>query len=161
GISIDALNAANLRRRVSRRFFIQSVRHDANITPVHLVTTWRYAGYCRADRVAAFEFSVDSESSIPFAELDCSGFDLKRDPERKHAIWPLVIGPDSFSKKIDLPFLEPLRTHEPFDVELNCRLPAPFKTGVGYYISTLSFDQDSVANCSVNLTFHGRQPEWV
>jgi len=161
GISIDALNAANLRRRVSSRFFIQTVQHDVTIDPVHLATTWRYAGYCRVDSAAAFEFSVDSETSIPFNELDCYGFDLKRDPERKHAIRPVLIGPDSISKKIALPFLEPLRTQEAFDIELKCRLPAPFKVGVGYYLSTLSFDQDTVGNCSVNLTFHGRQPEWV
>jgi hypothetical protein len=108
GISIDSLNAANLRRRVSKNFFVQSVHHIVTIEGSDLEIIWQYAGYCRSDSATSFEFSVDSEHSIPFSRLDCFGYDLKCDPERQHRIQPLLIGPDSISKKLAVPFLKPL-----------------------------------------------------
>jgi hypothetical protein len=161
GISIDSLNAANLRRRVSRSFVIQTIHHVVTIEGADLEISWRYAGYCRANRATAFEFSVDSETNIPFSGLDCFGYDLKGDPGKQHKIRPLLIGPDSISKKIAVPFLEPLFAKQPFDVMLNCRLPGTFKAGLAYYTSTLSFDQDTVGQCTVQLVFRGGQPEWV
>jgi hypothetical protein len=161
GISIDSLNAANLRRRVSRNFAIQTVHHIVTIEGADLEITWRYAGYCRADRATAFEFSVDSENSIPFARLDCFGYDLKCDPDKQHRIQPLLIGPDSISKKIAIPFHEPLLAQQPFDIVLNCRLPGTYEPGVAYYTSTLSFDQRTVGKCTVQLIFRGQKPEWV
>lgn len=161
GISIDSLNAANLRRRVSRSFVIQRVDHTVTIAGPDLEITWRYAGYCRAERATEFEFSVDSGNSTPFSRLECFAHDLKHDPEKRHKIQPLLIGPDSISKKIAVPFLEPLSAQEPFDIMLHCRLPATYKPGIGYYTSTLSFDQDTVGRCTVQLIFLGEQPDWV
>jgi hypothetical protein len=161
GISIDSLNAANLRRRVSQNFAIQTIHQIVTVEGADLEISWRYAGYCRADEASAFEFSVDSENSIPFSELDCFGYDLKSDPGKQHRIQPLLIGPDSISKKIAVPFLEPLRAQQPFDIVLNCRLPKTFKPGLAYYTSTLSFDQDTVGECTVRLIFRGQQPDWV
>jgi len=40
-------------------------------------------------------------------------------------------------------------------------LPGTFKTGIAYYTSTLSFDQDPVGKCTVQLIFRGEQPDWV
>jgi hypothetical protein len=161
GISIDSLNAATLRRRVSRGFVIQTVHHSVTIDGADLEIAWRYAGYCRAGRATAFEFSVDSENSIPFSRLDCFGYDLKSDPGKQHRIQPLLIGPDSISKKIAVPFLEPLPAQQPFDILLNCRLPGTFKAGLAYYTSTLSFDQDTVGSCTVQLIFRGEHPDWL
>ena len=161
GISIDSLNAANLRRRVSNRFMIQTVHHIVTIHGADLEVNWRYAGYCRVDQATAFEFSVDSEGGIPFSALDCFGYDLKADPRHQHKIQPVLIGPDSISKKIAVPFSQALRTADPFDIMLKCRMPGTFKPGVAYYISTLSFDQPSVGRCAVELLFRGEQPEWV
>jgi hypothetical protein len=161
GISIDALNAANLRRRVSRSFVIQTVDHIVMIEGADLQIIWRYAGYCLAKQAATFEFSVDSQNTIPFSHLDCVGYDLKRDPDKLHRIQPLLIGPDSISKKIAVPFLEPLLAQQPFDIMLHCRLPGTYKAGVAYYTSTLSFDQRTVGRCTVQLIFRGQKPEWV
>lgn len=161
GISIDSVNAANLRRRVNRSLTIQAAEHIAIIDGADLEMTWRYSGYCRADRETAMEFSVDCANSIPFPRLDCFGYDLKGDPEKRHKIRPLLIGPDGISKKIAVPFLEPLRADQSFDIMLYCRLPAIYKPGTGYYTSTLSFDQEKVGRCTVHLTFLRQRPDWV
>jgi hypothetical protein len=161
GISIDSVNAANLRRRVNRSLAIQTADHIATIDGADLDMIWRYAGYCRAEREAAMEFSVDSENSIPFSGLDCFAYDLKLDPEKKCKIQPVLIGPDSISKKIAVPFLEPIVAEQPFDIMLQCRMPATYKPGICYYTSTLSFDQDKVGRCTVQLTFLRQRPDWV
>jgi hypothetical protein len=161
GISIDAVNAANLRRRVNRSLFIQSVEQNVTIDGADLDMSWRYAGYCRAARETAMEFSVDSGNSTPFERLDCFAYDLTRDPEMKHKISPLLIGPDSISKKIAVPFLEPLLAQQPFDIMLHSRLPSTYKPGIGYYTSTLSFDQNRIGHCAVHLMFLRDKPEWV
>ena len=162
GISIDSLNAANLPRRVSSQFFIQSVEHLVTVEDSDLHLRWRYAGYCRASEASAFQFSVDADAGIPFPTLECSGFDLEVDPERQHRIQPMLIGPDGISKKISVPFLQPLRANQPFDVMLDCRLPGVFRqNGTTYYTSTMSFDQQTVADCRVELVFLGSRPEWV
>ena len=113
GISIDAVNAANLRRRVNRSLMIQTADHFATIDGGDLKMVWRYAGYCRASSETALEFSVDSTDRLPLSQLDCYGYDLKRDPEKQHKIEPIPIGPDGISKKVALPFLEPLRARDP------------------------------------------------
>lgn len=161
GISIDSANAAALRRRVNRSLTIQSADHFATIDGADLDVVWRYAGYCKAKRETVMEFSVDSGNSTPFEDLDCFAHDLKRDPDKKHKIQPVLIGPDSISKKIAVPFLEPLLAQQPFDIMLHCRMPNTYKTGTGYYTSTLSFDQNSVGRCTVHLTFLGQKPDWV
>jgi hypothetical protein len=161
GMSIDSLNVANLRRRVSRSFFIQTVDQIVMIDGADLEMTWRYAGYCQTEQATAFEFSVDGEGGVPFRRLDCFGYDLKSDPGKQHRIQPLLIGPDGISKKIAVPFLEPLLAHQPFDIMLNCRLPDTYKAEIQYYTSTLSFDQDTVGRCTVQLIFRGAPPDWV
>ncbi|HEY1757679.1 MAG TPA: hypothetical protein VGG72_20065 [Bryobacteraceae bacterium] len=161
GVSIDSVNAANLRRRVNRSLTVQAAEHFATIDGPDLDMVWRYTGYCRAAREAVMEFSVDSANNVPFDQLDCFAFDLKRDPEKKHKIQPLLIGPDSISKKIAVPFLEPLTARQPFDIMLHCCLSGIYKPGIAYYTSTLSFDQDKVARCTVHLTFRGQKPDWV
>jgi hypothetical protein len=146
---------------VNRSLRVQTADHIVTIDGADLDMVWRYAGYCRARNETAMKFSIDSENSVPFSRLDCFAYDLKRDPEKKHKIEPLLIGPDSISKKITVPFLEPLLAHEPFDIMLHCRLPATYKPGIGYYTSTLSFDQDKVGRCTVHLTFLKQKPDWV
>jgi hypothetical protein len=160
-ISIDSVNAANLRRRVNRSLMVQTAEHTATIDGSDLEIAWRYAGYCRARSETAMEFSIDSTNVIPFSHLDCQGFDLRHDPRRKHPIQPLLIGPDGISKKIALPFLEPLSAHQPFDLALRCRLPMIYTPGVCHYTSTLSFDQKHVGHCGVNLRFTQTRPSWV
>lgn len=161
GTSIDTANAANLRRRVNRTLTIQTAEQTVTIDGPDLDMIWRYAGYCRAPRETALEFSVDSSSGIPFSELDCYGYDLKRDPDKKFKIQPLLIGPDGISKKIAVPFLDPLTAYEPFDIMLHSRLPGIYSPGIGYYTCTLSLDQDKVGRCAVDLKFPGSKPLWV
>lgn len=161
GKRIDALNLANLSRRVNRTLMIQEAHHTACISGTDLNVSWRYSGYCRAEKETALEFSVDSESNIPFDRLDCYGYDLKRDPRREHKIQPVLIGPDGMSKKLALPFLAPLSADEPFDVMLRCSLPGCLRVGLGYYTSTLSFDQEAVRRYTVRLLFFGAHPKWV
>jgi hypothetical protein len=161
GHSIDSLNIANLRRRINRTFVIQEAHHTARIAGEHLEITWKYNGFCKAGLVSSMEFSIDSEGNTEFEKLDCVAFDLGRDPAMQHTIRPILVGTEGVSKKISVPFLEPLRGNEPFSILLRCTLPHCFTSGFGYYTSTLSFAQEHVRRCVVHLIFDGTPPRWV
>lgn len=161
GHSIDSLNMANLRRRVNRTFVIQEALQRACIEGKNLEITWKYSGYCRTLQESAMEFSIDSEARISFEELDCIAYDLGHDPEMAREIRPLLIGTDGISKKILVPFLEPVKAKQSFGVLLKCTLPRCLPAGIGYYTSTLSFAQDRVPHCEVRLIFVGTPPSWV
>jgi hypothetical protein len=161
GHSIDALNVANLRRRVNRTFFIQEAQHTARIEGNDLQITWQYSGYCRAPFASAMEFSIDSEAGTRFDELDCVAYDLGNDPVMTHVIRPLLVGADGISKKVSIPLLAPLKANQPFSLLLKCTLPRCQKQGFGYYISSLSFAQDRVPRNVVRLSFVGPAPSWV
>jgi hypothetical protein len=161
GHSIDALNIANLRRRVNRALVVQKAQHTAKIEGEDLEITWRYSGYCKAKSESAIEFSVNSENSTAFSKLNCAAYDLGHDPEMRHGIQPLLVGPEGLSKRISVPFLRPLSVNQPFEVMLKCSLPRCIKAGFSYYASTLSFAQDRVARCEVRLTFVGVAPSWL
>jgi hypothetical protein len=159
--SIDALNMANLKRRVNTSLVIQEARHEARIDGEDLSVVWQYTGYCQADQETAIEFSIDSESAAPFDQLECLAYDLGRDPNKTHSIRPMLIGPDGISKKIAVPFLEPLTAHQSFNVIVECFLPGCMKAQIGYYTSTLSFAQARVRRSTVRLIFIGECPDWV
>ena len=161
GYSIDSLNIANLGRRLDRDFVVQAADHTARIEGEELKITWRYSGYCRADRASAFEFSIDSGTGTPFQELDCVAYDLGHDPDMVRAIRPLLVGPEGVSKKISVPLLEPLKADQSFGLLLKCTLPRCVTVGAGYYTSTLSFAQDRVRRCAVRLIFVGPAPSWM
>jgi hypothetical protein len=161
GISIDSVNAANIRRRVNRSLMVHTADHTAIIDGPDLNIAWRYSGYCRTKSETAMEFSVDSARSIAFGDLDCRAYDLRRDPHRLSPIRPSLIGPDSISKKLAVPFLAPLTCGEPFDVMLECHLPMTYSPGTCYYTSTLSFDRARVGHCTVTLRFLRARPPWV
>jgi len=161
GQSIDSLNIANLRRRVNKTFLIQEALHTVRIEGTDMEITWTYSGYCKTDYASAFEFSVDSEDSTPFAQMDCVAFDLGEDPEMTHKIRPLLVGSDGISKKISVPFLTAKKAEESFSVRLKCKLPRCVSTGDDYYTSTLSFAQDRVRRCVVHLIFVGTAPAWM
>jgi hypothetical protein len=161
GHSIDSLNVANLRRRVNRTLMIQEAHHTARIEGEDLKIEWTYAGYCRAKRESAFEFSIESEHTTLFDRLDCAAYDLGHDPDRTHKISPLLVGTEGLSKKISVPFLEPLRAEQPFRVLLKCTLPNCIKDGFGYYTSTLSFGQNRLRCCTVRIIFVGPCPVWM
>jgi len=161
GYSIDSLNMANLRRRLDRKFVIQSAEHIAQIKGEDLNITWKYSGYCRAKRASGFDFSVDSAAGKSFDELDCVAFDLGHDPNMDRPIRPLLVGPEGISKKITVPLAEPLQRDQTFGVLLRCTLPQCITVGTGYYISSLSFDQPHIKHCTVRMRFIGAAPAWV
>ena len=107
------------------------------------------------------EFSIDTDSNIPFDSLDCSAYDLGNDISRKHKIRPILIGPDGISKNIAIPFLTPLTARQRFCVLLKCALPGCMQPGFEYYTSTLSFAQGEVPHCTVRLKFRESVPAWV
>lgn len=161
GKSIDALNLANLRRRINRTFVIQEAQHTARFEGEDIEITWIYVGYCRTQSETAMEFSIDADSGVSFGDLHCVAFDLGRDPDMRHEIRPLLIGTDGLSKKISVPFLEPLGANQPFRLLLRCTLPRCIRPGSGYYTSTLSFSQRKVPRCEVRLIFIGPPPAWM
>jgi hypothetical protein len=161
GRNLDALNLANLRRRVNRSLIVQRAYHLARIDGQDLIVSWQYDGYCGAEKETSIEFSIDSESNIPFSELECHAFDLQQDPQCLHKIRPVLIGGDGLSKKIAIPFLKALVCKQSFSVILNCKLPGCLSAGVQYYTSTLSFDQPSIHRLAVHLVFARNRPDWV
>jgi hypothetical protein len=150
-----------LRRRLNRSLVIQEAHHVAEIEGEDLMITWKYAGYCRSEQETAMEFSIDTDNSVPFDDLNCFAYDLQHDPRSKHKLRPILIGPDGISKKIAVPFLEPLIAQQPFSVVLKCALPGCMKAGLEYYTSTLSFGQDQVRKSTVRMVFFGGRPAWV
>jgi hypothetical protein len=152
---------ANLRRRVNRSLVIQEAHNTATIHGESLAIRWLCTGYCRAEHESTIEFSIDSDNVVPFAELNCFAYDLRNDPSKKHRIRPVLIGPDGMSKKIAIPFLAPLDTHDQFQIELSCELPGCMKAGLDYYTASVSFAQDRVPRYTVTLTFEEQLPEWV
>ncbi len=161
GHNIDSLTAANLKRRVNRTLAIQEAHHTARIDGEDLKIEWTYAGYCRGKRESAMEFSVEAAHITTFDMLDCVGYDLEHDPAMKHKIRPLLIGTEGLSKKLSVPFLEPLGHRQPFRVMLKCTLPRCITPGFAYYTATLSFAQDRIRLCTVRLIFVGHAPTWV
>lgn len=161
GRSIDALNAANLRRHINRTHTIQEIRHTALIDGEDLRVEWTYSGYCRAKQASAFEFTLTAESATPFERLDCIAYDLSRDAAMMHAIRPLLVGSDGISKRLSVPFLEPLKIHQPFAIMLKCTLPHAVKRGLSYYTLRLAFAQDRIPRATVQLVFSGTRPNWL
>lgn len=161
GRSIDSLNVAGLRRHPNRSLVIQRVQNLAVIDGEDLTIFWKCVGYCGTDRAAAMEFSIDADANIPFADLDCVAFDLRHDPRKRHAIRPILVGPDGMSKKIEVPFLSPLALKDPFSVLLKRKLPGCMKSGIDYYTATLSFAQETVPSYEVRLRFDHGRPQWV
>lgn len=161
GRNLDSLNVANLRRRLNRSLVVQRAYHLAEIDDQDLIVSWQYDGFCRAEKETSIEFSIDSDSSVPFSELECFAYDLQHDSERRHKIRPLLIGNDGLSKKVAVPFQKPPRYQQPFSVVLNCRFPSCMKPGLQYYTSTLSFDQRYIHRFAVHLRFLHSRPDWL
>jgi hypothetical protein len=161
GHSIDSLNSANLKRRVNRTLVVQEAHHMARIEGENLEIIWQYSGYCKAKRETSINFSIDSDDTTAFEMLNCVAFDVARDPDMIRPILPMLVGAEGISRKLSVPFLEPLRAQDAFDVLLKCILPQCVKTGFGYYTSTLSFAQDRIRRCEVRLIFAGSKPSWL
>lgn len=162
GRSIGCLNLANLARRRNQTLVIQRVKHEIRISRTEMENLWTYSGYCRVEGGASvIEFSVDSEAYVPFDELECFAFDLKRDPIMKHKIFPKLLGPDGLSKKIEVPFARALKVNDQFSIFLYCRLPNSVAGGDDFYASTLSFKQPTVPDYEVELRFKTHLPDWV
>jgi hypothetical protein len=156
--SIDSLNVATLLRRLNRSLVVQEVSHCAEIEGENLKIAWQYTGYCCVACEGVIEFSIDTDSNIPFDSLKCLAYDLLHDPRLKHGIRPFLVGPDGISKKIAVPLLEPLGAAEPFKVLLSCDLPGCMKHGLEYYTSTLSFAQQQILQVTTRITFRGSGP---
>lgn len=159
--SLDSLNAANLRRRVTDDVFIQDAHHTAVINDDSLSFVWNYTGYAVGKQVSTIVLSIDSDSNVPFDALDCVAYDLRSDPGLSHQITPILIGQDGLSKKIAVPFINPISAGERFAIRLECRLPNCMKFGIEYYTCTLSFNQHFVPTCTVQMRFLGTRPRWV
>jgi hypothetical protein len=160
-LNLDSLHVANLRRRLNKSLKVERAFQVAIIEGADLHLAWQYDGYCQSKTETGIEFSLDSENNIPFEQLECFAFDLQNDPARLRQIRPSLVGSDGVSKKVSVSFLKPLAKDDRFSVLLHCKLPACISTGVQYYTSSLSFDQQVVDSASVQLIFVRSRPEWV
>ena len=161
GQRIDALNAANSARDPNRTLKVQEASHFMQIQKNDLILNFEYSGYGKQEE-SGFEFSLDSDVNYPFESLVCYGFDLIKDPQKTHKIRPFLLESDGLTKKIKLPFINPLSRGERFHVWLYCELPRCIKFGKDYVVSTLSFkDEADINNFSVKLDFVKNHPKWV
>jgi hypothetical protein len=160
-LNLDSLHVANLRRRLNRSLKVDRAFQVPIIDGADLHLAWQYDGRCQARTESSIEFSIDSENNIPFEQLECFAFDLQNDPTRLKQIRPSLLGSDGVSKKVSVAFLEPLGKDDCFSVLLHCTLPACISTGLQYYTSSLSFDQQAVNSASIQLIFVKARPEWV
>ena len=160
---IDALNVANIVKKVNTSLKIQEATHLIKVHGKNLFLTFEYSGYCKSkEGESGFVYSIDSDVNIPFEKLTCYGFDLLNDPRRKHKISPLLLGPDGLTKRVGLPFISHLSEGDPFHVVLFCELPGCMKFGKDYVTSTLAFDDDKgIKKFSVKIEFVENHPKWV
>jgi len=162
GKSIDCLNIANLSRLQNKSLLVQDVTHVATIQGNDLKIEMHYNGYCKSKKGAnGIEFSIDADANLPFDELDCYGYDLINDPNMSQKIKPIPHSPDSISKKIQLPFSNIIKRNEKFEVVLHATLNNCMQYGKDYYVSTLSFRQESIHNYIVKLEFMYDKPVWL
>ena len=161
GHSIDSFSAANLRRVVNRTLRIQEAVHAARVEGRDLVISWVYSGSCSARLETGFTFSIHSEVAADSAALQCFGYDLRTDPQRKHPITPVSVGTIGLARRFHLPFLKPLARGDPFHRDIRFRRPACILPGFNTFTSTLSFAQARIPRCAVHLTFADQTPEWV
>lgn len=126
-----------------------------------LVLNFEYSGYGKKEE-CGLEFSLDSDVNHPFERLVCYGFDLLNDPRKTHKIRPFLLESGGLTKKIKLPFINPLSPGDRFHVRLYCKLPGCIKFGKDYVVSTLSFkDEAGIKNFSTRLEFVKNHPKWV
>lgn len=162
GLRIDSLNLANLERCCNDTLVVKNAKHKAIIDKYNLYAAWNYSGHCRGKLgESGIEFSIDSDSNNSLQSINCYGYDLIVDPEKKNKISPFLIGPEGMSKKIKLPFLKHVGRGDRFDVMLRFFLKNCMALGRDYYISTLSFSQKETIFCTVTLFFVEVKPEWV
>ena len=160
GLNLDAFNLANLKRRTNASLFVQSAHHTAMIDRRNLTMDWRCAGYCKSPE-SALEFSIDSDKSTPYEQLDCVAFDLHEDPNRAKRIRPRLVGADGLSKKLSVPFLKPLLAQQQFDMLLQTAIPECMGLGIQHFSSTFSFAQRWIPFVTVHLVFVRQAPDWL
>jgi len=161
GRAIDSLNMANLLRHENRSLMVETSENSAIISGADIVISWRCEGRCRADHESAIEFSIDSDSRLPYDAIGCLAYDLGNDPKQQHRIRPILVGPDGISKKISIPFLRPLSKNERFSVLVTSALPGCMRYGIDYYTATFSFSQPEAVRCIIHLVFLDERPAWV
>ena len=161
GKRIDALNAANTARNPNRTLKVQDATHFLKVVNNDLILSFEYSGYCKNEE-NGFVFSLDSDVYCPFEKLVCYGFDLLNDPCKTHKIRPILLEPDGLTKKIKLPFINPIFQGDRFHVRLYCELPRCIEFGKDYVVASLSFkDRAGIKNFSVKLEFNKNHPKWV
>ena len=148
---------------------VYTVKHQAIIKENNDFTVvWNYSGRCtKKEGESSFIFSIQGENNVPLEQLDCYGYDLINDPDKKQRIYASLLSPseggavDDKVKKIRIPFLKQVHQNESFSIELHYTWPQAMKYDEDYYISSLSFKNDKITSYRVELIFEKIIPKWV
>ena len=169
GKPLDLLMLADAFRTQMDSVELSKVIHKAIIKENNdLTVVWNYAGKCiKKEGESFFVFSIQGGNDTPLEKLNCYGFDLINDPERKQPIYATLlpteqgISSDYRVKKIVVPFLKKIEQNGFFSIELHYTWPNSLVYNEDYYISSLSFKNDKLNEYQVILEFETIAPKWV
>ena len=169
GKPLDLLMLANAFRTEMDSVEVSKVIHKAIIKENNdLTVVWNYSGKCiKKEGESYFVFNIQGGNDTPLEKLNCYGFDLINDPEKKQPIYATLlpseqgISSDYKVKKIIVPFLKKLDQNSLFSIELHYTWPNSMVYNEDYYISSLSFKNDKLSEYQVILEFERIAPKWI
>lgn len=161
-LPIESLFLAEINRSQMDSVCIREAIHTVRIVEKDLSVTFNYSGTCTEKKGESnFIFSIGGDSPCAFKDLNCFGYDLVEDPNKKLPIIPILASRDGLCKKVKLPLKRHLNQYDPFSVELNYTWPSCMKYEDDYYASTLSFKNETIEKYTVMLIFSEIKPDWV
>lgn len=161
-LPIESLFLAEINRTQMDSVCIREAVHTVRIVEKDVSVTFDYSGICTEKKGESnFIFSIGGDSLYAFKDLNCFGFDLIEDPNKKSPIIPILASKDGLCKKVKLPLKRHLNQYDIFSVELNYTWPSCMKYEDDYYASTLSFKNETIEKYTVKLIFSEIRPDWV
>ena len=103
-LPIESLFLAEINRSQMDSVCIREAIHTVRIVEKDLSVTFNYSGTCTEKKGESnFIFSLGGDSPCAFKDLNCFGYDLVEDPNKKLPIIPILASRDGLCKKVKLP----------------------------------------------------------
>lgn len=163
GKPLDLLMLADAFRTQMDSVELSKVIHKAIIKENNdLTVVWNYAGKCiKKEGESFFVFSIQGGNDTPLEKLNCYGFDLINDPERKQPIYATLlpteqgISSDYKVKKIVVPFLK--KSNKTVFFQLNSTIHGLIAWYIMRIIIFLLFLLKMTSSMSIKLFLNSRQ----
>lgn len=162
GETDELLTLAEVNRTRTNNVDIQKAEHIFIVEKRTLYVTFRYSGKCISKSGAdGMTYVICGDNRVPLSELQCRGYDLKKDPEKRYPIIPILRSSDGLCKKIKIPFQTRLQYKEEYFVEMTYIWPNCMRYGEDNIDSSLSFKKTHLKDYVVRIEFIENQPDWV